>query len=615
MASVSWSGRHAVVSMPPELDLSSSAEAGELLVSATRTAADVISADLTGTRYCDSAGVHAIARAWERSAASGAELRLVIADPGLARIFEITGLNQIMPVYPDVRQSLDTPRGGPAPPGTGDPPGIATPGLRAGLQEALLPAVLPVLPRVRIAAGCLAAGSAQAEGAGWFDAVPLAGGSVALAVGAAPGRGAAAVAAMGQLRAVLAERLTAEADPAAAVAQAGAYASHRRALHPAALVLAVLDPGTGTLRHLSCGHPAPLLISLDGTSRVLADSGTGPLGTGRVPPVATTRLRPGELVLLYSDMTAGQTRPERVAPADPDRLCQRTLTALAHAGQAGDVTAMAAQWLPQPAPELHLDLAAEIPSVHAARRWFGDWLSQLDPLLRDRDALLLAVSELISNAVEHAYPPGRAGRVELHVMLGSGGDLECRVADHGQWRAPGPSAPWRGQGLMVAAHLADEMRVHHPPQDAAAAPGGRGTVVTLRHRLSRPATVAARAALPPPAASPPFRLAITADGAAARATAHGRLDASTADRLAAQLLAACHGGTRPLTVDLRQATELTSAAVHVLHQVKQQLNAHHQDLTLRAAPGSPADAMLTIARLRSTNSGSETGPWPTTEVR
>lgn len=610
MSSVSWSGRHAVVSMPAELDLTSSAEASELLTSVTRAAADVITADLTGTSYCDSAGVHAIARAWERSAASGVELRLVIADPGLARIFEITGLNELMPVYPDIRQSLDTPRGEPAPPGTkgsaGTAPGTAI-GLRAGLQEALLPAVLPVLPQARIAAGCLAAGSAQAEGAGWFDAVPLADGSVALAVGVAPGHGAAAVAAMGQLRAVLAERLTAEADPAAVVAQTGAYAARNRALHPAALVLAVLHPGTGTLHYLTCGHPAPLLVSPDGMTRALADSGAGPLGTGRVPPAATTQLRPGEMVLLHSDGAAGRPLPTSGTRTDPDRLCQRALTALASARQAGDVTALAAQWLPEPAPELHLDLDAEVPGVRAARRSFGGWLGQLDPLLPDRDALLLAVSELVSNAVEHAYPPGRAGRVELHAMLDSAGVMECRVADQGQWRAPDPSVPWRGQGLMVAAHLADEMRVHHPPQDSAAAPGARGTVVTLRHRLTRPAILATRAAPPPPAASPPFSLAITANGAVALATVQGRLDASTEDRLAAQLLAACHGGTLPLTVDLRQVTQLSSAAVRVLYRVNQQLNAHQRELTLRTAPGSRADAVLTMAQLRTVSPNSETG--------
>jgi anti-anti-sigma regulatory factor len=84
-------------------------------------------------------------------------------------------------------------------------------------------------------------------------------------------------------------------------------------------------------------------------------------------------------------------------------------------------------------------------------------------------------------------------------------------------------------------------------------------------------------------------------------------NASTADRLAAQLLAACHGGTLPLTVDLRQVTQLTSAAVRVLYRVNQQLNAHQRELTLRTVPGSRADAVLTMAQLRTVSSNSETG--------
>jgi serine phosphatase RsbU (regulator of sigma subunit) len=54
------------------------------------------------------------------------------------------------------------------------------------------------------------AGHEQAAGGDWFDAIPLADGRVALVVGDVVGHGVAASAAMGQLRAVLAELLAAE---------------------------------------------------------------------------------------------------------------------------------------------------------------------------------------------------------------------------------------------------------------------------------------------------------------------------------------------------------------------------------------------------------------------
>ena len=66
----------------------------------------------------------------------------------------------------------------------------------AELQEALLPAALPVLPRARIAARYQAAGQEQSAGGDWFDAIPLADGSVALVVGDVVGHGIAASAAM-----------------------------------------------------------------------------------------------------------------------------------------------------------------------------------------------------------------------------------------------------------------------------------------------------------------------------------------------------------------------------------------------------------------------------------
>jgi anti-sigma B factor antagonist len=73
----------------------------------------MITADMTATEFCDSAGVRALVRAHERAAASGAELRLALGDSPAARIIQLIGLDQIVPLYRDVQQSLDTPTTGP----------------------------------------------------------------------------------------------------------------------------------------------------------------------------------------------------------------------------------------------------------------------------------------------------------------------------------------------------------------------------------------------------------------------------------------------------------------------------------------------------------------------
>ena len=112
---VSWSGRHAIVSMPEEIDLGNSAEVGEQLTTVAGQSPELVTADLTSTVFCDSAGVYVLTRAHELVSANGGELRLALGDSPVARIFQLTGLDKIMPVYRDVQQSRDTPRPGPAP--------------------------------------------------------------------------------------------------------------------------------------------------------------------------------------------------------------------------------------------------------------------------------------------------------------------------------------------------------------------------------------------------------------------------------------------------------------------------------------------------------------------
>ena len=495
----------------------------------------------------------------------------------------------------------------------------------AELQEALLPTALPVLPQARIAARYLVAGHEQAAGGDWFDAIPLADGSVALIVGDVVGNGVAASAAMGQLRAVLAELLAAEKELSHALERANAFAARMPALRAATLALVVLDPAAGALRYTTCGHPPPLVIGTDGTTRYLAGTGTGPLGTGSAPVLAADRLASGELVLLYSDglierrdqtMAEGMAELAAVAadaagapeaqgahesngghgadPAAAERVCQLTVERLARVGHADDITALAAQWLADPVPALHLELPSRRPSLTKARDAFAGWLSRLDAAAEDWEALHLAMVEVFTNAIEHAYPSEAPGNVELDAELGNDGYVECRVTDQGTWRPPDPADADRGHGLMVAGQVVDRLLVSHPWQKA------KGTTVALRHRLRRPAILASgrrrdRAADP---AEPPFSVDTSiAAGAIARAVVRGPVDITTADKLCRRLLSVSRGGTIPLTADLSGVTQLASAGVRALYAVSGQLAAHGHTLTLITAPGSGAGVVLDLVQL------------------
>jgi anti-sigma regulatory factor (Ser/Thr protein kinase)/anti-anti-sigma regulatory factor len=503
----------------------------------------------------------------------------------------------------------------------------------AELQEALLPTALPVLPRVRIAATYLVAGHEQAAGGDWFDAIPLADGSVALVVGDVVGHGVAASAAMGQLRAVLAELLAAEADLGRVLERTDAFAARMPALRAATLALAVLDPAVGKLRYTTCGHPPPLVIGIDGTTRYLAGTGTGPLGTSSRPVLAASTLAPGELVLLYSDgliERPDQTIIEGMAelaaaaadaaanralalgtdPGAPERVCRLTVERLTRTGHADDVTALAAQRLADPVPALHLELPGEKASLTTARDAFAGWLSRLDAAADDWEALHLAMVEVFTNAIEHAYPLGEPGIIEFDAILGDDGNVECRVTDHGTWRRPDPADSDRGHGLMVAGQVVDHLLVSHPPQAAGAPAGPGGTIVTMRHRLRRPAMLASghdaaghnaaghngtRAAR---RAEPPFTVdTSTAERGTARALVCGPVDITTADQLARRLLSVSRGGTVPLVADLTGVTQLASAGVRALYAVSEQMAAHGQDLTLITAPGSAVHMVLDLVRL------------------
>ena len=113
-------------------------------------------------------------------------------------------------------------------------------------------------------------------------------------------------------------------------------------------------------------------------------------------------------------------------------------------------------------PALRLALPSERPSLTTARDAFAGWLSRLDAAADDSEALHLALVEVFTNAIEHAYPRDQPGLIELEASLGEDGYVECRVTDHGSWRQPDPADADRGHGLMVAGQVIDHLLVSHP---------------------------------------------------------------------------------------------------------------------------------------------------------
>ncbi|WP_232050216.1 SpoIIE family protein phosphatase [Actinoplanes sp. OR16] len=478
------------------------------------------------------------------------------------------------------------------------------------LQRELLPSGLPVLPGLQVAASYLLADADTAAGGDWFDAVSRPDGQVALVVGDVVGHGVTASGVMGQLRAVLQERLDAGAGIAEALAAADRLTSRVRAAHAATVCLALLDPATGEMSYCTAGHPPPLLISATGATRYLPGTGGMPLGTGGTFPVRSARLSTGDLLLLYSDgiverpgagadgaaelaqvaadAAAGRALHDPGATA-AERVCTQTVELLVRSGgHADDITLLAAQRV-SPVPNLAIDLPAEPAALRGARTRIGDWLTAAGAAEHDVFVLQHALGELATNAIEHAFG-GDFGKdvIEIRMSITTNGQVEATVADHGGWRVP-ERQPTRGRGLALTAQLVQSLRVD---------PGPHGTIATVRHPLSRPARLLSSFDDFPPIPIPAGELIITElpGGDEAQVRLNGPVDTASAAHARQELLRRSRGGTVPMTVDLSGVTHLASAGVSALHLIAE---SHGVDapLTLVALPGSPARQILDLVGL------------------
>src|SRR6266516_1639972 len=95
-----WTGRRAIVSFPEQVDISNVDQLRDRLLSVINRGATVLIADMTGTASCDHAAVDAIARACQRAAANGTQLRLVGTAPVVRRVLRLERQDRLVPIYP-----------------------------------------------------------------------------------------------------------------------------------------------------------------------------------------------------------------------------------------------------------------------------------------------------------------------------------------------------------------------------------------------------------------------------------------------------------------------------------------------------------------------------------
>jgi stage II sporulation protein AB (anti-sigma F factor) len=84
-------------------------------------------------------------------------------------------------------------------------------------------------------------------------------------------------------------------------------------------------------------------------------------------------------------------------------------------------------------------------------------------LCADRVAdLTLAVSEIVANAVVHAYRDGSDGTITVLAEPSAGGGLRVKIADDGMGLSPRTDSPGAGLGLVIAGNIADRLEIDRP---------------------------------------------------------------------------------------------------------------------------------------------------------
>jgi serine/threonine-protein kinase RsbW len=106
---------------------------------------------------------------------------------------------------------------------------------------------------------------------------------------------------------------------------------------------------------------------------------------------------------------------------------------------------------------LSVTYGAEPGSVAEARRSVAEFAAAAGANATQVDAIRLAVSEAVTNAVLHAYR-GDPGPIQVTVAL-AGSELWILVADEGGGMQPAANRPGLGLGLGLISQVCDDMSI------------------------------------------------------------------------------------------------------------------------------------------------------------
>ena len=103
-----------VVIAPEEIDITNAGALRAALLHAASRPGPAMVVDMTRTRFCDSAGLHALIGAHKRAQAEGRQVRLAVTGAQVRRILALTALDRLIPVCTSLDQALVHPPAAPS---------------------------------------------------------------------------------------------------------------------------------------------------------------------------------------------------------------------------------------------------------------------------------------------------------------------------------------------------------------------------------------------------------------------------------------------------------------------------------------------------------------------
>jgi PAS domain S-box-containing protein len=356
------------------------------------------------------------------------------------------------------------------------------------LQRSLLPDRLPTIDGIQLAARYMPGGADV--GGDWYDAIPLEGGRVGVAMGDVVGHGIGAAALMGQLRHAMRAYALEGHSPAGVLDRLDHVVRSLEGGQMATLLYLVLEADHGTARFASAGHVPPLVIGPDGEAEYLQSAPNPPLGVFESPQHTeiTTQLEPGSTIVLYTDglveergvsIDQGLEALRLAASQDschPHELCERLVDAMLAIHPANDdIAVLAVRALPVAPPPLHLEILSDPTALGQMRRDLGSWLRDAGAPGEVVEVIQMACHEACSNSIEHGYSFGD-GTLSVDAVLDED-RVVLTVRDQGHWvERPNGPPPYRGNGLPLMHALMDSVELTHE--------NGDGTAVRMARSLT-----------------------------------------------------------------------------------------------------------------------------------